>query len=751
MRRLFFTVLTVITAFGLQAQDASLLTIDRVFNSNEFSQERAPKIRWVDEGEGYITQERSLEIEGGKDLVRYNTQEQRSRLFLSAKKLIPEGAEKPLRISDFVISLDQSKVLIFTNTKRVWRSNTKGDYYFFNKNNGTLRQLGQKFGKSALMFAKFSPDALSVAYIHGFNLYVENLESGVITQLTKDGTDDIINGTFDWVYEEEFGCRDGFRWNEAGSHIAFWQLDASDIKDFLMINNTDDVYSKTIPVQYPKVGEKPSSAKVGIITVQNQKTKWIELPNGGREHYIPRMQWVDASTLLIQQLNRKQNILNIYTYNVQTGKLKKIYTEESRTWVDISYPDATANGWDMADLTLVDENKAFLRMVETEDYRRVFKIYIKTGNKRLITRNKFDVASVYGQNRKTGKLYFSASPFTTTHRYMYEVDLSGKRKAKQITPANWSGMNFYNVSPNGRYAVHSHQNHKKTTSVRLITLPDHQEIISFVKNDDYIAAVNELKMPETEFFRVKTVDGIEIEGKMLKPYNFDKNKKYPVLFYVYGEPWGAVANDTWNSLWNVMLTQKGYIVIAMDNRGTPCLKGTAWRKSIYRKIGIVNSRDQAMAAKEILKKPYLDNERVAVWGWSGGGSMTLNLMFRYPEIYKTGMAVAAVANQLYYDNAYQERYMGIPEETKQDFIDGSPLSQAKNLKGNLLVIHGTADDNVHYQNAETLINELIKENKQFDLMIYPNRSHGIYEGKNTTRHLYTLLTNYLLEHVPVTE
>jgi dipeptidyl-peptidase-4 len=235
---------------------------------------------------------------------------------------------------------------------------------------------------------------------------------------------------------------------------------------------------------------------------------------------------------------------------------------------------------------------------------------------------------------------------------------------------------------------------------------------------------------------------------MIQPLNFSPAKKYPVLFYVYGEPWDQVATDNWGSLWHMMLAQQGYLVIAMDNRGTPCLKGSDWRKSIYRKIGVLNTRDQAMAAREVLKWSFVDTSRIAVWGWSGGGSMTLNLMFRYPGIYKTGMAVAAVSNELTYDNIYTERYMGLPRENPEDYTQGSPVTFAKNLKGNLLIVHGTGDDNVHFQNMEMLINELVRQNKQFTMMAYPDRSHGIYEGYNTTRHLYTLLTNYLLKNCP---
>ncbi len=269
-----------------------------------------------------------------------------------------------------------------------------------------------------------------------------------------------------------------------------------------------------------------------------------------------------------------------------------------------------------------------------------------------------------------------------------------------------------------------------------------------VSNEAYKEKLSTLSLPEVRFLKVTTEEGIELDARMILPINFDENNKYPVLFHVYGEPWGQVATDTQIGLWNTMLAQKGYVIIDMDNRGTPCLKGSEWRKSIYKKIGVINTRDQALAAKEILKLKYLDNDRTAVWGWSGGGTMTLNLLFKFPDIYKTGIAVAAVSDQLVYDNIYQERYMGLPQENMEDFIKGSPLTYAKNLEGNLLIVHGTADDNVHYQSAELLINELIKQNKQFDMLSYPNRSHGIYEGENTRRHLYTLLTNYLLKHTP---
>jgi len=722
------------------AQDKSLLDINRIYSSVEFTQKHLEPYQWIDEGDGFIVKKKNPR---GAELIRYDSKSMSESVFLSIDNLRPTPDAAPIDIESYTLSSDQSKILIFNETKRVWRSNTKGDYWVYDKDQNRLSQLGKSLPASSLMFAKFSDDNKSVAYVHEFNLYVEDFRTGAITQLTFDGDKNIINGTFDWVYEEEFGCRDGFRWNESASHIAYWQLDATHTGVFYMINNTDSIYPEIVPVQYPKVGQAPSACRIGVLDMNTTQTKWIELPGENNQNYIPAIQWLEENVLLIQQLNRHQNHLIMWTYDINDKSLNKIYEEKEDTWVDIKYPDITANGWGRTDMFMTADRKSFYRMTETDGWRHIYRIDPEIQSKTLITPGDYDVASVMYTGSEG--IYFMASPEDPTQRYLYHIDDGNK---KRITPTQYSGVNTYDVSPNGKYAYHSHTSASEPRSVRLISLPDHKNIKTVIGNDIYKRQLSKLAFPEIEFFKVTTEEGIEIEGRMIKPIGFDSTLQYPVLFHVYGEPWGQVATDQFIGLYNIMLAQKGYVVIDMDNRGTPSLKGSEWRKSIYRKVGIINSRDQALAAQEVLKWPYIDAERTAVWGWSGGGSMTLNLLFRYPEIYKTGIAVAAVAYQLAYDNIYQERYMGLPQENMEDFIEGSPISQVDNFEGNLLLIHGTADDNVHYQNAEMLINELVKHNKQFDLMIYPNRSHGIWEGKNTTRHLYTLLTNYIIEHCP---
>lgn len=725
--------------------DSSLLTLDQIFASNKFQQESSPTIRWVEAGNSYISASPSSTYSMATDLIRTTSADGKSSVFIAAESLIPPGTTSPLQIADFQLSSDETKVLIFTNTSRVWRRNTKGDYWFFHLQTRELRQLGAEFKPSSLMFAKFSPDNQSVSYVQDFNLYEEHLMTGEITQLTTDGNRDIINGTFDWVYEEEFGCRDGFRYSPEGNMIAYWQVDASNIGTFYMINNTDSIYSKIIPLQYPKVGEDPSATKVGIVTLSDQQTTWIDLPGGLATHYIPGMQWIHEDLLLIQQINRYQNDLRIFTYQPSGKRLKEVYREQENSWVDLSYPDITANSLSENEMILGPDGESVLRMTETDGWRHLYLIHLPTGTSTLLTPGNYDVASMLACTKD--RVYFSASPGFSPSRFLYSVDLSGSGDSIRHSPQHIMGVHQYNISPNGSFAIHQHQSSTEVSTSRMIRLPDHSVVRQLVTNGDYREKLNTLRVPTVSFFSVTVAEGVVLDGRMMLPHDFNPNYQYPVLFHVYGEPWGQTAVDRQPGLWNTYLTQQGYIVINVDPRGTPCLKGSAFRKSIYRNIGRLNIEDLAEAARQVAEWEYIDKDRMAVWGWSGGGSSTLNLMFQYPGLFSTGIAVAAVPDQRLYDNVYQERYMGLPQDHAADFVAGSPVTHARHLSGNLMIIHGTADDNVHYQGMEVLINELIAHNKYFQMMSYPNRSHGIYEGANTRRHVYTTIADYLMKHV----
>jgi len=644
-------------------------------------------------------------------------------------------------IEQLVWNDSKTKVLVYTNSKKVWRDNTRGDYWYFDLATGKGKQLGKNLDASSLMFAKFSSDNENVAYVSKHNIYVENLNSGKITPVTTDGTDKIINGTFDWVYEEELAARDGFRWSPDGKSIAFWRVDATSTKFHFMINNTDSLYPTIIPVEYPKAGDKPSSVKIGIVNIDSLQTNWLNIPGEPDNNYLVRMKWLSNESIMVVQLNRNQNQVTMYDCNAKSGAARVIYKEESKAWIDVF--DTSAGEYDVFPCQFVENGKAFLWSSDADGWMHIYKISLDGKSKELITKTNFD-AYFKAYNEKTKTIYFIASPEDATQRYLYETNLSSK-KTKRITPAIFDGTNRYVFSTDAAYARHTNSSISRDYNQRLIALSGHQKI--YPKEADVFAAPR--RNYSMEKFKVKTGDGVEIDGVMAKPLDFDPSKKYPVFFYVYGEPMASVANDKpYFNGFIAELIPKGYIGIAMDNRGTPVMKGTEWRKSIYKNIGIINTRDQAMAAKEVLKWNFIDSDRVAIHGWSGGGAVTLNLMFQYPQIYKTGIAIAAVTDQHFYDNIYTERYMGLPDENQAAYIQASPVTHAKNLKGNLLYIHGTGDDNVHYKNAEVLINELIKYDKMFDLMIYPNRSHSIDEGEGTEKHLVDTFVRFIEKNCP---
>lgn len=700
-------------------------------------------IKWTTDGLGYYRTEAG-------EIVQYSLPGSTKTVLVSKKELTPEGQNKALGVRSFAFSVDGKKTLIYTNTKKVWRLDTRGDYWVFDRTNNSLKQIGKGRPTSSLMFAKFSPDASKVAYVSEYNLYVEDLATGEIKALTKDGNRKFINGTFDWAYEEEFFCRDGFRWSPDSKQIAFWQIDATKTKDYLMVNNTDSIYPIAVPVEYPSAGEAPSPFKIGVVDIVSGSTKWMNVPTDPVwQSYVPRMEWAaNSNELIIQHLNRKQNQSDLMICTVQTGESKSIYTETDSAWIDI-LPlwdnDYIWGGWDW-----LNAGKEFLWPSEKDGWRHLYRIS-RDGKKEIkVTNGNYDVMDIAAIDEKGGYVYFHASPENATQKYLYRTKLDGKGKLERVTPVNQTGTNDYDVSPTAKFARHDFSNYYTPGVTEMVSLPDHKGLNGDKVNETL--AKSDKSKSNVEFFKVKTSEGVEMDAWVAKPDNFDSTKIYPIVFYVYTEPWGQTVKDEFgvgfNNLYRGSMAKDGYLYVSIDNRGTPVPKGRAWRKIMYRNIGTINIKDQALAAKEILKWKYVDTTRVGVWGWSGGGSATLNLMFQFPEIYKTGISIAAVGNQLTYDNIYQERYMGLPQENKQDFIKGSPMTHAKNLRGNLLYIHGTGDDNVHYNNNDMLINELIKYNKQFQMMSYPNRSHSISEGAGTGAHLGTLYTNYLKQYCP---
>jgi dipeptidyl-peptidase-4 len=491
-------------------------------------------------------------------------------------------------------------------------------------------------------------------------------------------------------------------------------------------------------VEYPKVGEAPSPVRIGVVTLAGGVIRWMNIEGDPRQHYIPRMEWSGPNELIVQRLDRKQQESKLMYCKASDGSVTTFWAENDDAWVDMNTDNPVGWNW-------VNKGQEFLWVSEKDGWRHIYKISRDGKTVTLLTKGNYDIGKIVAVDEPGNNIYFTASPANATQLYLYKVKINGpKDEPEMVTPQGLKGTHQYVISPTGKIARHTFSNYNSAPVTEWISLADNKPLNS---SKSIAANIKTDPSVNVEYFQVTTSDNIILDAWLRKPENFDPAKKYPVVFYVYGEPAGSTIDDSYgthnNFLYDGNMAADGYIQVGLDNRGTPVLKGAAWRKSIYRKIGEINIRDMAMGAKKILERPYLDKSRVAVWGWSGGGTSTLNLLFRYPEIFQTGIAIAAVSNQLFYDNIYQERYMGLPQENREDFIKGSPISHVQGLKGNLLYIHGTGDDNVHYSNAEVLINELVKYNKQFQLMSYPNRTHNISEGEGTFKHLTTLYTEYL--------
>jgi dipeptidyl-peptidase 4 len=749
-------------SFAQEKDDSSRLTVQRIFASGEFEPEHVA-IRWLPDGSGYVTLEPSGETPGGRDLVSHDPATGAKRVLVSAAELIPPKESSPLSIEDYAFSRDRSRLLVFTNSKRVWRANTRGDFWVLDRAARELHKLGGDAAASSLMHAKFAPDGSRVAYVRENNIYVEDLVDGRIIALTDSKSVDEINGTFDWVYEEEFGLRDGFRFSPDGKSIAYWQLDTRGVPDFPLVNNTDSLYPRITNVKYPKVGEKNAACRVGVVSASGGETRWINVPGDPRDNYIAYVEWAGNSRdVVLQQFNRHQNTVRVMVADITPAALNEYpmvstplvqTTIEPRTiledhddaWIDLQ-----------EELHWVHDGREFLWLSERDGWRHLYRVN-RDGKSgfglalRLVTPGDFDVIGIAGVDSATDSVYFTASPKNATQRYLYRVKLDGTGLVR-VSPEGKPGSHDYQLSPDAKWAIDSYSAFATVPTTALVRLPKHEEIRMLAESKALRSRLEKLESGRSEFFRVDIGNGITLDGWCILPPKFDASAKYPLLVHVYGEPAGQTVVDRWGGsdhLWHRMLAQNGYIVMSFDNRGTPAPRGRAWRKSVFHQVGILAPEDQAAAVKAVLHdRPYIDKDRIGVWGWSGGGSMTLNAIFKFPDLYKTGIAIAPVANQRYYDTIYQERYMGLPGDNVEGFRRGSPINYAHQLKGNLLLIHGTGDDNCHYQGTEALINELIRHNKPFTMMAYPNRSHGIYEGQNTTLHLRELMTRYLKQNLP---
>ena len=740
-RRTIAVAVIVVAAAALHAQQNDRARrlderIGRIFDTREYDVPRFGPAKWLPDGTAYTTVERDAGSGGAPEIVRYDARTgARAALFSIAR----EDGRPGFDIDDYSWSRDGRRVLLFTNTRKVWRQNTRGDYWVFDLPSRTLRQLHAP--EASMMFAKFSPDGSRVAYVQGNNIYVQRVDDGRIVQLTSDGSATTINGTSDWVYEEELNVRDGFRWSPDGTKIAFWQFDTTGVDLFSLINDTDGLYPAVRTFAYPKAGTTNSAARVGVVTADDRHAvQWLKTPGDPRNTYVARVDWLDAGTIAVQQVNRLQNVNDLLLGDAANGEVRRVFRDESTTWVEV-----------MDDLRWIDHGRACIWLSERDGWQHAYRVPRDGGEAMLLTRFDADVIEIAGVDEAGGWLYFVASPERATDRYLYRVRLDGAGAPERVTPAAQPGTHGYDVAPGGRLAFHTYSRFDRPPSTDVVELPGHQALRALIDSAALASKLAAIVDPPVEFFTLD-IGGVSLDGWMLKPKGFDAARKYPVIVYVYGEPAGVTATDRWaggRNLFHHALADAGYVVVSVDNRGTPAPKGAAWRKVVYGAVGELSSKEQAAAVRALAARyAFVDVDRVGVWGWSGGGSNTLNMMFRYPETFRVGVSVAPVPDQRLYDTIYQERYMGLPQDNADGYRRGSPINFAEGLAGKLLVVHGSGDDNVHYQGTERLVNRLVELGKPFDLMVYPNRTHAIAEGAGTTPHVYRLIARYFLEHLP---
>ena len=634
-----------------------------------------------------------------------------------------------ISFSDYSFSEDEKKVLLPTETESIYRYSSRSNYYVYDRETKIAEELSE--GKQRL--AQFSPDASKVAFVKENNIFIKDIINNTELQVTFDGEiNKIINGATDWVYEEEFAFDNGMQWNASGNKIAYYRFDEEKVPEFSMDLFTD-LYPSQSQFKYPKAGETNSTIELFIYDLDSNKTTKANI-NTEEEFYIPRIKWtLDENVLSVQRMNRHQNQLDFILVDAKDGSSQTIFTEN-----DAAYIDVTDN------LTFLNDGKYFIWTSEKSGYNHIYLYNLKGKQVRQITKGNYDVTDFYGIDESNNTVYFASSERSPMHRDVYAVQLNGKNK-KTLT--NKIGTNSATFSTNYKYFINQYSNANTPYYFSLFDAKGN-EVRMLKDNSNLKNILSEYALSQKEFFNFKTTEGIDLNGWMMKPHNFDETKQYPVFMYLYGGPGSQQVTDSWggsNFLWYQMLTQQGYIVACVDNRGTGG-RGSEFKKCTYQQLGKLETEDQIEANRYLAKLPYVDGSRIGIFGWSYGGYMSSLCLLKGADEFKMAIAVAPVTNWRYYDSIYTERYMRTPQENASGYDDNSPINHVEKLKGKYLLIHGSADDNVHYQNTMEMTNALVNANKQFDLFIYPNKNHGIYGGY-TRLHLFTKMTNFIKENL----
>jgi dipeptidyl-peptidase-4 len=677
---------------------------------------------------------------GATELWRVDAETGAREPLIRAADLVPEGADVAIRIERFSFSGNGRKVLLFSDSEQVWRARTRGSHYVFDLDERSLTPISRIAGGQ--MFAKLSPDAGSVAFVRDHDLFVTDLSTGVEKRLTTDGSETIINGTTDWVYEEELGLRDAFRWSPDGRRIAYWQLDQSPIRPFFLIDETQ-LYPELSPVLYPKAGTPNSHVRVGSVDLETGQTTWFDTGDDP-DIYIARMEWAASSDeVVIQRLNRHQNRLELLLGDAGTGRTEPLLVETDGAWVDVD-----------DDMTWLDGGRRFLWTSERDGWRHVY-LYERDGSLvRQLTQGEWEVTGLDGVDEERNRLYFTAAYGSPLTRSLLSVDL--RDRTPEVRPVLKAARGSYGASfsPDFEYLIHSHSTIDRPPVWTLARMAGREPrtIRVLVDNAELVARLEAAALGTPEFTEVQAADGTPLNAFVIKPPDFDAEREYGLLMYVYGGPGSQTVVDRWGGsryVWHQYMVKRGVLVASVDNRGTGS-RGRDFKKQTYRRLGQLETADQLAALSQLAALPYVDEGRVGIWGWSYGGYMTLMTTLQSEGRVAAGVSVAPVSDWKLYDTIYTERFMRTPQENPEGYERGAPLSYATELESPLLIVHGTGDDNVHSQNMLQMVDALESADKQFRMRIYPNKRHGI-SGGATRVNLFRLISDFVLEHLGPTD
>ena len=731
MRLARLAALTLIASapLGAQVTDPGRITVERIFGSRDFLGGSIPQPAWLSSGSSYIDARAAKD--GGTELVRVDIATGKETVIAKADQLAADG--KRLDVEDLSLSGDEQLAILFHNSVQVWRQNTRGLFTIYDFRTGKLTPVSRKTGLQ--MFAKVSPDGKKVAFVRDNNLFVTDLASGREAQLTSDGSENIINGTTDWVYEEELGLRDAFRWSPDSKRIAFWRFDQSAVPAMPIVNETADVYPKVATLRYPKAGQPNARVKLGVITLSSAAKRWLDVGSDTGQ-YFARMEWVGTDSLAVQRMPRKQNSVDVLLLSATSGRGRTVMTDRDSAYVDVE------NG----DLRWIGKGQQqFLWLSDRSGWRQLY-LYGRDGRViRQLTTDGVDVLGVTGVDDANGTVYVTAAAPTPMERNVYRVSVNGGPMTR-VTPQQ--GTHSMSISPDARYAVDIHTTIATPAVATLYSLPSMSVIRVLQDNATLKQHLAQAHFNPAQFIKVPMPDGTLLDGYRVTPANFDSTKKYPVLMYVYGGPASPQVSDAWGGtrqLWHQSLAQQGYVVVVVDNRGS-AWRGRDFRKTTQYRLGLKESQDQIDAAKWIGRQSWGDASRIGIWGWSYGGYMSSLSAGRGGDVFKMAMVVAPVTDWDLYDSIYTERYMWTPQQNPEGYRVSAPQTYVSGVKAKLLLVHGTGDDNVHPQNTIQYANKLEAAGKPFYMLLYPNRTHSI-SGGNTSLHLFNSLTRFVLDNL----